>query len=57
MQERSLEEILDEMLTEFEIFVNNAEQLIKEAKQIRKAQKRCKKATRAKKNSSSGSSK
>ena len=43
MQERSLEEILDEMLTEFEIFVNNAEQLIKEAKQIRKAQKRSKK--------------
>lgn len=50
MQERSLEEIFDEMLTEFEIFVNNADQLIKEAKKIRKAQKRCKKATRTKKN-------
>lgn len=43
MQERSLEDILDEMLTEFEIFVNNAEQLIKEAKKIQRAQKRSKK--------------
>lgn len=43
MQERRLEDILDEMLTEFEIFVNNADQLIKEAKKIQRAQKRSKK--------------
>ena len=43
MQERSLEDILDELLTEFEIFVNNADQLIKEAKKIQRAQKRSKK--------------
>lgn len=43
MQERSLQDILDEMLTEFEIFVNNAGQLIKEAKKIQRAQKRSKK--------------
>lgn len=54
MQERSLLEILDEMLTEYEIFVNNSEQLIKEAKKkLREEKRKCK----AKKNSSSGSSK
>lgn len=54
MQERSLLEILDEMLTEYEIFVNNSEQLIKDAKKkLREEKRKCK----AKKNSSSGSSK
>lgn len=54
MQERSLLEILDEMLTEYEIFVNNSEQLIKEAKKkLREEKRKCK----AKENSSSGSSK
>lgn len=52
MQERSLLEILDEMLTEYEIFVNNSEQLIKEAKKkLREERRKCK----TKKNSSSGS--
>lgn len=54
MQERSLLEILDEMLTEYEIFVNNSEQLLKEAKKKLKEEKR---KCRAKKNSSLGSSK
>lgn len=43
MQERSLLEILDEMLTEYEIFVNNSEQLIKEAKKkLREERRKCK---------------
>lgn len=43
MQERSLLEIMNEMLTEHEIFVNNLEQLIKEAKKkIREEKRKCK---------------
>ncbi len=41
--EKSLLEILDEMLTEYEIFVNNSEQLIKDAKKILREQKKGKK--------------
>lgn len=32
--DRSLHDIMVEMLTEYEIFVNNSEQLIKEAKKL-----------------------
>lgn len=42
-REPSLEDIFTEMLTEYEIFVNNSEQLIKEAREILKRQKRGKK--------------
>lgn len=41
--DRTLFEILEEMLTEYEIFVNNSEQLIKDAKAIIRKQKRSKK--------------
>ena len=41
--EKSLLEILDEMLTEYEIFVNSSEQLIKDAKKILREQKKGKK--------------
>lgn len=42
-EERCLREIFEEMLTEYEIFVNNSEQLIKEAKAVLRRQKREKK--------------
>lgn len=42
-KEPTLEDIITEMLIEYEIFVNNSEQLIKEAKEILKKQKRSKK--------------
>lgn len=41
--QRALREIFEEMLTEYEIFVNNSEQLIKDAKAILRKQKRSKK--------------
>lgn len=42
-EEPTLADIFAEMLTEYEIFVNNSEQLIKEAKAILKKQRREKK--------------
>lgn len=42
-KEPTIEDILNEMLTEYEIFVNNSAQLIKEAKAALKKQKRGKK--------------
>ena len=42
-KEPALDEIFAEMLTEYEIFVNNSEQLIKEAKAILRKQRREKK--------------
>lgn len=42
-ERRSLLEILEEMLVEYEVFVSNSEQLIKEAKAIMRKQKRNKK--------------
>jgi hypothetical protein len=41
--QKALREIFEEMLTEYEIFVNNSEQLIKDAKAILRKQKRSKK--------------
>lgn len=41
--QRALREIFEEMLTEYEIFVNNSEQLINDAKAILRRQKRSKK--------------
>ncbi len=41
--QKALREIFEEMLTEYEIFVNNSEQLIKDAKAILGKQKRSKK--------------
>lgn len=40
---KALREIFEEMLTEYEIFVSNSEQLIKDAKAILRKQKRSKK--------------
>lgn len=42
-EQKALLEIFEEMLTEYEIFVNNSEQLIKDAKAILRKQKRSKK--------------
>ncbi len=42
-EQKALLEIFQEMLTEYEIFVNNSEQLIKDAKAILRKQKRSKK--------------
>lgn len=42
-EQKALLEIFEEMLVEYEVFVNNSEQLIKDAKAILRKQKRNKK--------------
>lgn len=42
-EQKALLEIFEEMLLEYEVFVNNSEQLIKDAKAILRKQKRNKK--------------
>lgn len=42
-EQKALLEIFEEMLVEYEVFVNNSEQLIKDAKAILRKQKRRKK--------------
>ena len=42
-EQKALLEIFEEMLVEYEVFVNNSEQLIKDAKAILREQKRSKK--------------
>lgn len=41
--QRTLQDVFEEMLIEYEVFVNNSEQLIKDAKAILRQQKRNKK--------------
>lgn len=42
-EQKALLEIFEEMLVEYEVFVNNSEQLIKDAKAILRKQKKGKK--------------
>lgn len=42
-EQKALLEIFEEMLVEYEVFVNNSEQLIRDAKAILRKQKRSKK--------------
>lgn len=42
-EQKALLEIFEEMLLEYEVFVNNSEQLIKDAKAVLRKQKRNKK--------------